>query len=112
MAHSILVSAWHMMTNDEPYQIAALTGSRAAKTRPTPGGWSRSSNGSDTPCSSTPSPESHRSQNVVSGSARRAHAPAPVQVIHGSVWHLVCREIWGDAEGRGGRLVRSIRIGW
>lgn len=60
VAHSILVSAWHMLTKDEPYQDLGADCSRGVTTRPTRAGWSRSSNDSGTPCNSIPSPNSRR----------------------------------------------------
>jgi hypothetical protein len=58
VAHSILVSAYYMLSRDEPYRaISDRTGSAAATTRHTPAGWSPSCSDSATPSSSTPRPE-------------------------------------------------------
>jgi hypothetical protein len=49
-------------------------------------------------------PEWLAQRNDESGSARRAHAPARVQVIHGSVWHFVGRRRSGGRCGLGGAV--------
>ncbi|MGB8385412.1 MAG: IS110 family transposase [Dermatophilaceae bacterium] len=55
VAHSILVTAYHMLQRGKPScRPRRRTGWRAATTRPTPAVWSRSCNGSATPWSSNP----------------------------------------------------------
>jgi hypothetical protein len=58
VAHSILVSAYFMLLQDEPYSELGQTGWPAATTRPTPAAWSPNANASDTPSSSTRSHDS------------------------------------------------------
>jgi hypothetical protein len=54
VAHSMLVSAYYMLTRDEPYRGSATTGSTSGTPTRTPGAWLPSSNGWVTPWSSTP----------------------------------------------------------
>jgi transposase len=58
VAHSILVSAYHMLSKDEPYRDLGADWSLAATTKLTLAGWSHNSKGSVIPSSSTPSPSS------------------------------------------------------
>jgi hypothetical protein len=53
VAYSILVSAYWMLTRDEPSRTSVRSGWPAATTRPMPVGWLPSSNASATPWSST-----------------------------------------------------------
>ncbi|WP_051683580.1 transposase [Blastococcus sp. URHD0036] len=57
VGHSILVSAYWMLTRDEPYQDLAPEWLARRNGRPTPAAWSPSSSASVTPWSSTRPPE-------------------------------------------------------
>jgi hypothetical protein len=70
VAHSMLVSAYYMLSRDEPYRDPDPTGSPGATTRRMPRGWSPSWNDSATRWCSTRPPEPVAIPERAAGCAR------------------------------------------
>ena len=91
VAHSILTTAYYMLKRDEPYRDLGpewlAQRNDEAHTRRLVAQLEKLGH---TVVTRPRRPDTEHPTDV-SGSARRAHAPAQVQVIHGSVWHLGVR---------------------